>query len=72
MKNGYVKTNNDLFTNPIVDIQFSGTTCTSVLIRGDLLLCANVGDSRAILGRKSDRTIWDTIELSKDHKPERP
>jgi len=54
----------DLFSNPMCDIQFSGTTCTSVLLRGDLLLCANVGDSRAILGRKSDRTIWETIELS--------
>lgn len=54
----------DLFSSPMCDIQFSGTTCTSVLLRGDLLLCANVGDSRAILGRKSDRTIWETIELS--------
>lgn len=36
------------------DIQTSGTTCTSAYIQGDKkrILIANVGDSRAVLGRK--------------------
>jgi len=44
-----------------------GCTGVIVLIIGDRIICANVGDSRAILSRK--RT---PICLSKDHKPTDP
>ena len=48
---------NDIFKDSIHEIdeslganaEVSGTTCCSVAILGDKLLCANVGDSRAIL-----------------------
>lgn len=43
---------------------WSGSTCTSVLIRDDRVVAANVGDSRAILVRKSKG-----IELTQDHRP---
>ena len=33
------------------DIRFSGSTCVMVTLFGDRLLCANVGDSRAVLAR---------------------
>jgi serine/threonine protein phosphatase PrpC len=40
------------------------------------IICANVGDSRAILARQSiicnylvDRKNWEMIYLSQDHKP---
>jgi serine/threonine protein phosphatase PrpC len=36
-----------------IDVQFSGSTYVSVLVRGDLLLASNVGDSRAIIGQRS-------------------
>ena len=42
-----------------------------MLIRGDLALCANVGDSRAVVGRYSEGD-WKTIELSEDQKPDSP
>lgn len=32
------------------DCNYSGTTVVSVMVSGNKLLCANVGDSRAILG----------------------
>ena len=35
----------------VIDINFSGTTAVSVLLRGSLCLCANAGDSRAIIGQ---------------------
>ena len=54
------------------DLAFSGTTCVSVFIRGKDLICANVGDSRAIMCSKDSLSEWRCIPLSRDHKPEDP
>lgn len=62
------------------DTNFSGSTFISVLIRGKKLWCANVGDSRSLLGRQmSDKSSlsnqsnhWMSIALSRDHKPNEP
>lgn len=43
--------NNSLQSNSRINLRMSGTTCVSVLIVGRMLLCANVGDSRAVLIR---------------------
>jgi serine/threonine protein phosphatase PrpC len=58
------------------DTNFSGSTFVGVLIRGGKLWCANVGDSRALLGRelpdqaaKGSSNHWMSIALSRDHKP---
>ncbi len=48
---------------------FSGSTCISVYFHKTSLFCANVGDSRAILGKKSNEERWSVIPLSRDHKP---
>ncbi|OMJ71192.1 hypothetical protein SteCoe_30657 [Stentor coeruleus] len=61
-----------------LDVKFSGSTLVVVLIKGNTLYCANVGDSRAFLGRqildKTDKSIsgrkWMSIALSRDHKPD--
>lgn len=37
----------------IEDARYSGTTCTSVLMFGNKLYVANIGDSRTILVRSS-------------------
>jgi len=63
-----------------IDINFSGTTLISVLIKGTTMWCANVGDSRALIARqvidpnKPENTgrHWMSIALSRDHKPDEP
>lgn len=42
-----------------------------MLLRGDLILCANTGDSRAVIGRKTG-SKWEAIALSEDQKPDLP
>jgi serine/threonine protein phosphatase PrpC len=60
------------------DSSFSGSTLTLVSIQGKKLLCANVGDSRAIIGNQindlspntSSGRSWVAVALSRDHKPD--
>ena len=57
----------DLEKNGEVDANFSGTTCVMVFQVGERIICANVGDSRAIIV-KGDKAI----PLSFDQKPDDP
>jgi len=70
IRQGFSKTNRQLL-NSYVDVQFSGTTVVAVTIIGTHLWCANVGDSRAILG-KCRNNYWTAFPLSDDHKPNKP
>jgi serine/threonine protein phosphatase PrpC len=77
---------NKSICNKDFDTNFSGSTFISVLLRGLKLWCANVGDSRALLGRqladksaansacpgKASSNHWMSIALSRDHKPNEP
>ncbi|CAG9316307.1 unnamed protein product [Blepharisma stoltei] len=45
----------------------SGSTMNCVLINGNKLICANIGDSRAVLGSLCNS--WKSKDLSRDHKP---
>jgi serine/threonine protein phosphatase PrpC len=47
----FLYTNSKLFNEASIDTNFSGSTCISVIYTPEKLICANVGDSRAILGR---------------------
>ena len=49
----------------------NGTTAVVVLLVDGILTIGWVGDSRAVLGRRKDKT-WTAFELSHDHKPTRP
>ena len=53
-----------------IDAKFSGTTCVMVFQVGEKIICANVGDSRAIMvkGEKANKII----PLSIDQKPNDP
>ena len=50
------------------DVSVSGTTAVTVLIIEKTLYCANIGDSRAIIGSKNNNK-WETTALTRDHKP---
>ena len=64
---GFLNTHKALINKRIIDINYSGTTAVNVLIRDRFCICANVGDSRAIIGRFNE--MWFPVELSHDHKP---
>lgn len=53
------------------EINFSGSTAVIVIIVGDKIICANAGDSRAILVSEIQNEKENSIiPLSRDHKPD--
>ena len=48
-----------------LDIKFSGSTLILILIRGNALFCANVGDSRALLARQMVDDVEKSIAIGK-------
>ena len=65
-----------LLTVQTIDTLISGSTLDVVFILQDKLICANVGDSRCVLGIDSGndniKDKYTYIELSKDHHPDDP
>jgi hypothetical protein len=71
-----------LFKSSGIKLRFSGSTCVSVLIVGNKVFCANVGDSRATLARRKEITSGGSaagqnykmvgIPLNRDHKADEP
>jgi len=51
--------------------EFSGTTFVATVIRGNQLWCANIGDSRLIVGMREEGRIVGK-DVSEDHKPDSP
>ncbi|CAD6340946.1 unnamed protein product [Miscanthus lutarioriparius] len=50
----------------------SGCTALSIVKQGDLMVIANVGDSRAVLGTTSDDGAVAAVQLTVDFKPNLP
>ena len=59
----------DIKNKTTIDTKFSGSTANIVVISGNYVICANIGDSRAVLGSSLNGS-WEILDLSKDHKPE--
>ena len=57
----------DLLTFSDIDTSQSGCTCTALLQVDNTVVCASVGDSRAVVGRKTCG-IWSVYQLSWDHR----
>ncbi len=55
-----------------IETDFSGTTFTCAVIRGNKILCANIGDSRTIIGYRNDKSSATGLALTIDHKPDLP
>ena len=66
--NAFVKTNKMLKKSPIDD-SLSGTTGISILLNGDTLYVANVGDSRAIIASEGPNEKLVYSPLSSDQTP---
>lgn len=60
--------NQELTKNKNIDTILSGSTCNTILFLDNIITCANVGDSRAVLCRYIDNT-YKAIDLSRDHNP---
>ena len=66
----FIRVNEKLISNESINSIFSGTTCVSLIYTPIKLICANIGDSRAVVGRYDKRIKkWISINLSRDHKP---
>jgi serine/threonine protein phosphatase PrpC len=56
----------------IFDIEYSGSTCISILLKENnmnKIYIGNVGDSRAIIIKERKNKYWTCQQLSRDHKP---
>ncbi|RYQ90136.1 hypothetical protein Ahy_B09g096394 isoform B [Arachis hypogaea] len=75
-KHSYLKTcaaiDRELEQNRKIDSFFSGTTALSIVRQGELIVIANVGDSRAVLATTSDDGSLVPIQLTVDFKPNLP
>ena len=62
-------TQDKLDSDSKTDVMFSGTTCVYCFLSNNHSVCANSGDSRAMLCSLINNK-WTTTQLSRDHKPE--
>ncbi len=51
IENVFLNVNNKLCNDRSIDTNFSGSTCVSLIVNSESLVCANIGDSRCVLGR---------------------
>lgn len=65
------KVERSLLRNYRIDSEFSGTTLSMAIIRGNHLTGVNIGDSRVILG-KEEKGVLTFQDVTFDHKPDSP
>ncbi len=57
IKKAFISENKSLIRNKQIDSALSGSTCISVIYTPEKLIIANVGDSRAVLGKLIEKNI---------------
>ena len=72
LKRAFRHAERDIGKNSDIDANFSGTTCVMVFQIGEKLICANVGDSRAIIVKGTNDNDLNIKPLSIDQKPDDP
>ena len=60
--------NQNIVQNSKIDCSLSGSTCTSIILNQEKIICINLGDSRTVLAR-NENGKYIAINLSNDHKP---
>jgi serine/threonine protein phosphatase PrpC len=73
-KDIFVKVDDDLKREPLIEPLYAGTTACVVLIRDQTITISNVGDSRAVLAKRTtpDEGRLEAIDLSEDQNPDTP
>lgn len=60
IEEAFLEMNFYLHTSETIDTLYSGSTCVSLVYTPEKLICANVGDSRAVLGKfRNGSKIFD-------------
>ena len=72
LKRAFRHAERDVSKNSDIDANFSGTTCVMVFQIGEKIICANVGDSRAIIVKGDSNGQLNIKPLSIDQKPDDP
>ena len=67
----FLEENYKLCTNEMINSMLSGSTCVSLIYTPTKIITANVGDSRAFMGKLIDGK-WKSLDLTRDHKPSLP
>lgn len=62
----------ELRSHPTIDCFCSGTTAVTMLLQGQDLVIANLGDSRAVLGTLTENNTLEAVQLTIDLKPNLP
>jgi len=70
-RDSILKVEHQVIRNFRIDTEFSGTTLSMAVVRGNHLTGVNVGDSRVIIGKENDGKIV-AEEFTHDHKPDTP
>lgn len=65
------KVEHQVIRNFRIDTEFSGTTLSMAIIRGNTITGVNIGDSRVIIGREENGQMV-AEEFTHDHKPDSP
>ena len=70
IKKTFLKVNEKLIETEEINSTFSGSTCVSLIYTPSKIITANIGDSRAVMGKfNKERKEWISCDLSRDHKP---
>ena len=65
------KVEHSVIRNFRIDTEFSGTTLSMAIVRGNTITGVNIGDSRVIIGKEEEGKIV-AEEFTHDHKPDSP
>lgn len=66
------KVESEILRDPSIETDFSGTTFTCAVIRGNTMTTGNIGDSRSTIGFRNAAGGITGIAISQDHKPDLP
>jgi len=71
-RDAIIKVEQQIIRNFRIDTEFSGTTLSMAIIRGNHITGVNIGDSRVILAKEESAGVITAEDITFDHKPDSP